>query len=223
MKRKVLRVLAGALAFGTAFCTAMGVSTLKVSAETEYEYDDLNRLTEERHDDGTVILYSYDANGNLLDVEVKDGHDEGDPDESSDQNPDKDLNGSFGGNGGEKGGAGLGNNGKSDEGSSTGNTGNDGNGKNGNGQESAAGNHGENGTKDLSEGSREEIGGSSLENSSGQEETGKEGAFGNDGGNRMHIAKILTALVVLTAALSGGIFAWKRRKKNEEGEGEKRE
>lgn len=218
MKRKILRVLAGALAFSAAFCSAMGASALKVSAETEYEYDDLNRLTEERHDDGTVILYSYDANGNLLDVEVKDGSDKEGPDEGSDQNPDKDANGSSGGNGGDKEGAGLGSNGKGGAGSSTGNTGNDGNGAAGNGQENVSEIDGEDRTKDPSEGSWEGSGESGPQNSSGWEEAGKEGAFFNDGGSGTHIAKILTALAVLTAALSGGIFAWKKKKENEEGE-----
>ena len=95
MKKKALRVLAGALGLGIVFYAAMGASALKVYAETEYEYDDLNRLTKERHDDGTVIYYSYDSNGNLLDVRIEDSNDteNENPDETPDKTPD---NGSFG-------------------------------------------------------------------------------------------------------------------------------
>ena len=222
MQKRVLKALAGVLGFGIVFCAAMGASALKVSAETEYEYDDLNRLTEERHDDGTVIYYSYDSNGNLLDVEVKDGNDAGseEPDKSSGENPVGNQNGNAGGQGGES----LGSNGNNSAVNNPRSTGNGGNGKTENGQENAEGNNGENNgenvTEGLSEGSQEGTGGSGSESGIGQEEAeGEEGISENDGGSGTSLAKVLTALFVLIAALSGGFFVWKKKKGNGEGEG----
>lgn len=38
--------------------------------EIEYEYDDLNRVVKATYPDGTVILYEYDKNGNMLHTTV---------------------------------------------------------------------------------------------------------------------------------------------------------
>lgn len=219
MKRKVLRVLAGIGGLGIAFCIALGTSAVAVFAETEYEYDDLNRLTEERHDDGTVIYYSYDANGNLLDVEVKDGSDTENekPDEGSDQN----SGGNQSDNAGGQEGTDLGNSGNHDGERNPEHIGKGENGKSegsrsDSGQENASEDRGENGIKDPSEDSREGTGGSGFE--SGVEDEKAEGASENPDRSGSVIAKALTVLVVLIAAVSGGIFIWKRRKKNEKGE-----
>ncbi len=218
MKRKVLRVLAGIGELGIAFCIALGTSAVAVFAETEYEYDDLNRLTEERHDDGTVIYYSYDANGNLLDVEVKDGSDTENekPDEGSDQNSGGNFGGNQSDNAGGQEGTDLGNSGSHDGERNLEDIGKDENGKSESGRENASENRGENGIKDPSEDSREGTGGSGFE--SGVEDEKAEGASENPDRSGSVIAKALTALVVLIAAVSGGIFIWKRRKKNEKGE-----
>lgn len=229
MKRKVLRGFAILLGSGVVFCTAFGVQSVKVFAETEYEYDDLNRLTEERHDDGTVIYYRYDSNGNLLDVEVKDGNNEKDeePDNNSDKNPGKDQNGNFDKNQdintGSQEGSGLGNSENDQANKRPENAENDRIVRMENGSDNAAGNNGETGTKNLTQGSQDGIGENDGESSFGQEEAGEKDAFGNNGGNKTVIAKVLTALVILTAALFGGSFIWKKRKGNEEGDGEKRE
>lgn len=214
MKKKVLKVLTGIGGLGIAFCIALGTSAVAVSAETEYEYDDLNRLTEERHDDGTVIYYSYDANGNLLDVEVKDGNDTENkkPDEGSDQNSGGNQNNNAGGQGG----ADLGNGGNHDGERNPEDIGKGENGKSDSGQENVSEDYGENGIKDPSEDSREGTGGNGFESGVGDEKA--EGVSENSGGRGAVIAKALTALVVLIAAVSGGIFIWKRRKKNEKGE-----
>ena len=45
------------------------VNPVSVDAET-YEYDDLNRLTKIIYDDGSVVTYSYDKNGNILDTDL---------------------------------------------------------------------------------------------------------------------------------------------------------
>lgn len=211
MKKKVLKVLTGIGGLGIAFCIALGTSAVAVSAETEYEYDDLNRLTEERHDDGTVIYYSYDANGNLLDVEVKDGNDTENkkPDEGSDQNSGGNQNNNAGGQGG----ADLGNGGNHDGERNLEDIGKGDTGKSESGQENASENREENGIKDPSENSREGTGGSGFGSGVGDEKA--EGASENSGGSGAVIAKALTALVVLIAAISGGIFVWKKKKSTE--------
>lgn len=224
MKKKALRVLAGALGLGIVFYAAMGASALKVYAETEYEYDDLNRLTKERHDDGTVIYYSYDSNGNLLDVRIEDSNDteNENPDETPDKTPD---NGSFGNtdkNAGDKGGTDSENSGNNDAENRPGTTGNDETGKAESDGENVGGHGGDNKTKDLSLEGQEENGKSGAEDSFGQEKT-EEGISGNDGGNGTAASKALAALIVVAAALSGGIFAWKKKQGNKEGEGKKRE
>lgn len=218
MKKRGLKVLTGALGFSIVFCAAMGASALKVSAETEYEYDDLNRLTEERHDDGTVIYYSYDANGNLLDVEVKDGNDaeNKDPDESSGKNPGGNQNGNAAGQGGES----LGSNEKHDRKNNSESSGNGGTYSVESGQESAAGNSGENSgfnqTEGLSKGAQEGTGGNGSESGIGQEEAeGEKSISENDNGSRTVAAKVLTALIVSIAALFGGLFVWKKKKTTE--------
>lgn len=223
MKRKVLRVLAGIGGLGIAFCIALGTSAVAVFAETEYEYDDLNRLTEERHDDGTVIYYSYDANGNLLDVEVKDGSDTENekPDEGSDHNSGGNFGGNQSDNAGGQEGTDLGNSGNHDGERNPEHIGNGENGKSegsrsDSGQENASENREENGIKDPSENSREGTGGSGFGSGVGDEKA--EGASENPDGSGSVIAKALTVLVVLIAAVSRGIFIWKRRKKNEKGE-----
>lgn len=211
MKKKALKVLTGIGGLGIAFCIALGTSAVAVFAETEYEYDDLNRLTEERHDDGTVIYYSYDANGNLLDVEVKDGSDTENekPDEGSDQNP----GGNQSDNAGGQEGTDLGNSGSHDGERNLEDIGKDENGKSESGRENASENRGENGIKDPSEDSREGTGGSGFE--SGVEDEKAEGASENPDRSGSVIAKALTALVVLIAAVSGGIFVWKKKKSAE--------
>lgn len=193
MKKRGIKVLTGVLGFGIVFCAAMGASALKVSAETEYEYDDLNRLTEERHDDGTVIYYSYDANGNLLDVEVKDGNDaeNKDPNESSGENPGGNQNGNAGGQGGES----LGSNEKHDRKNNPESSGNGGTYSTENGQEGTGGNGSESGI--------------------GQEEAEGEEDISENGGSRTVSAKVLPALIVPIAALSGGFFVWKKKKTTE--------
>ena len=45
------------------------VNPVFVNAET-YEYDDLNRLTKIIYDDGSVVTYSYDKNGNMLNTDL---------------------------------------------------------------------------------------------------------------------------------------------------------
>lgn len=216
MKRKGLRVLAGIGGLGIAFCIALGMSAVAVSAETEYEYDDLNRLTEERHDDGTVIYYSYDANGNLLDVEVKDGSDTENekPYEGSDQNSGGNQSDNTGGQEGTD----LGNSGSHDGERNLEDIGKGENGKSegsrsDSGQKNASENREENRIKDPSENSREGTGGSGFE--SGVENEKAEGASENPGGSGSVIARALTVLVVLIAAVSGGIFVWKKKKSTE--------
>lgn len=218
MKKKVLKVLTGIGGLGIAFCIALGTSAVEASAETEYEYDDLNRLTEERHDDGTVIYYSYDANGNLLDVEVKDGNDTENekPDEGSDQNSGGNSGGNQNDNAGGQGGTDLGSSGNHDGERNLEDIGKGENGKSESGRGNASEDRGENRIKDPSEDNREGTGGSGFESGVGDEKA--EGASENSGGRGAVIAKALTALVVLIAAVSGGIFIWKRRKKNEKGE-----
>lgn len=218
MKKKALKVLTGIGGLGIAFCIALGTSAVAVFAETEYEYDDLNRLTEERHDDGTVIYYSYDANGNLLDVEVKDGSDTENekPDEGSDHNSGGNFGGNQSDNAGGQEGTDLGNSGNHDGERNPEHIGKGENGKSESGRENASENRGENGIKDPSEDSREGTGGSGFE--SGVEDEKAEGASENPDRSGSVIARALTALVVLIAAVSGGIFIWKRRKKNEKGE-----
>lgn len=211
MKKKALKVLTGIGGLSIAFCIALGTSAVAVSAETEYEYDDLNRLTEERHDDGTVIYYSYDANGNLLDVEVKDGSDTENekPDEGSDQNP----GGNQSDNAGGQEGTDLGNSGNHDGERNPEHIGKGENGKSESGRENASEDRGENGIKDPSEDSREGTGGSGFE--SGVEDEKAEGASENPDRSGSVIAKALTALIVLIAAVSGGIFVWKKKKSTE--------
>lgn len=193
MKKRGIKVLTGVLGFGIVFCAAIGALALKVSAETEYEYDDLNRLTEERHDDGTVIYYSYDANGNLLDVEVKDGNDaeNKDPNESSGENPGGNQNGNAGGQGGES----LGSNEKHDRKNNPESSGNGGTYSTENGQEGTGGNGSESGI--------------------GQEEAEGKEDISENGGSRTVSAKVLPALIVPIAALSGGFFVWKKKKTTE--------
>lgn len=217
MKKRGIKVLTGVLGFGIVFCAAIGALALKVSAETEYEYDDLNRLTEERHDDGTVIYYSYDANGNLLDVEVKDGNDaeNKDPNESSGENPGGNQNGNAGGQGGES----LGSNEKHDRKNNPESSGNGGTYSTENGQESAAENgrenNGLNQTEDVSKGTQEGTGGNGSESGIGQEEAEGEEDISENGGSRTVSAKVLPALIVPIAALSGGFFVWKKKKTTE--------
>ena len=44
-------------------------SSLVVDAET-YEYDALNRVIKVSYEDGSYVEYEYDANGNILNIEV---------------------------------------------------------------------------------------------------------------------------------------------------------
>ncbi len=215
MKKKALKVLTGIGGLGIAFCIALGTSAVAVFAETEYEYDDLNRLTEERHDDGTVIYYSYDANGNLLDVEVKDGSDTENekPDEGSDQNSGGNSGGNQSDNAGGQEGTDLGNSGSHDGERNPEDVGKGDIGKSESGRENALEDRGENGIKDPSEDSREGTGGSGFESGVGDEKA--EGASENPDGSGSVIAKALTVLVVLIAAISGGIFVWKKKKSTE--------
>lgn len=220
MKKKALKVLTGIGGLGIAFCIVLATSAVEASAETEYEYDDLNRLTEERHDDGTVIYYSYDANGNLLDVEVKDGNDTENekPDEGSDQNSGGNSGGNQNDNAGGQGGADLGSSGNHDGESNPEDIGKGENGKSEgdkseSGRENASEARGENGIKDPSEDSREGTGGSGFESGVGDEKA--EGVSQNPDGSGSVIARALTALVVLIAAISGGIFVWKKKKSTE--------
>jgi YD repeat-containing protein len=41
-----------------------------ISADIDYEYDELNRLTVVRYSNGDVMRYSYDEAGNILSVEM---------------------------------------------------------------------------------------------------------------------------------------------------------
>lgn len=211
MKKKALKVLTGIGGLGIAFCIALGTSAVAVFAETEYEYDDLNRLTEERHDDGTVIYYSYDANGNLLDIEVKDGNDTENkkPDEGSDQN----SGGNQSDNAGGQEGTDLGNSGNHDGERNLEDIGKGENGKSESGRENASEDRGENRIKDPSEDNREGTGGSGFESGVGDEKA--EGTSENLDRSGSVIAKALTVLVVLIAAISGGIFVWKKKKSTE--------
>lgn len=50
------------------------LTTNSVFAETQYEYDDLDRVTKDERDDGTVVYYKYDGNGNLTSVVVEENN-----------------------------------------------------------------------------------------------------------------------------------------------------
>ena len=109
-------------------------------------------------------------------------------------------------NAGGQGGADLGNGGNHDGERNPEDIGKGDTGKSESGQENASENREENGIKDPSENSREGTG-------VGDEKA--EGASENSGGSGAVIAKALTALVVLIAAISGGIFVWKKKKSTE--------
>ena len=78
-------------------------SPLKAEAE-EYEYDELNRVKKVIYDDGSYVEYTYDKNGNILNIVVFDAAEDeteepgesvesggqGESDESKDADPSED-------------------------------------------------------------------------------------------------------------------------------------
>jgi YD repeat-containing protein len=57
-------VLVGVLCFAVAWSSP-------ALSSTQYDYDSLNRLVKATYDDGTIITYTYDANGNRLTSSVE--------------------------------------------------------------------------------------------------------------------------------------------------------
>lgn len=224
MKKRTLKVLTGIGGLGIAFCIAMGTSAVTVSAETEYEYDDLNRLTEERHDDGTVIYYSYDANGNLLDVEIKDGSEGdretpgGDRDADKGQGAGGDTGNSLGGNSQNTGNntgsiKDSGNGAKSGSAKAEGGNMRTGIGNTGEGNGNA-GENGEDPAWNLMDEDSKGAEGKSGEDDSLQAGTDGDGISGTNGDGKATAVKAAIILAFLTAA-SGGVFLWKKKKNKE--------
>lgn len=207
MKKRVLKMIIGILGFAMVFGAVFGTLSIEVSAETEYEYDDLNRLTKERHDDGTVIYYSYDSNGNLLEVKI--GGESGTGNERADEGQAGSRNETPNGNRTGETDSGLGGEVLEKGGSNITEK----------GLENAVENNGEdNGgsqTGYLQENVREGIGEIASESISGGEKAGEGDVFENKDGNGTVIAKLLAVLAALTAASFGGVFAWKKRKSDE--------
>lgn len=67
------------------------MKTISIHA-ADYEYDDLGRVTKTVYEDGSSVTYTYDANGNIVEMKVdaEDGDDRGDEEEQEDKNGQED-------------------------------------------------------------------------------------------------------------------------------------
>lgn len=69
------------------------LKTIQVHA-ADYEYDDLGRVTRTVYEDGSSVTYTYDANGNIVEIKVdeEDHADDEDNADNSDENKDDENN-----------------------------------------------------------------------------------------------------------------------------------
>lgn len=88
------------LLFAVLIC--IGISFAKISSAAEYKYDKINRVIQVTYEDGSYVVYTYDANGNIESVRVfnenqSDNKDDNKSDDNNgDDNSGDDNNGSDG-------------------------------------------------------------------------------------------------------------------------------
>lgn len=66
--RSILFAAMGVLLVSGSMCGAVTAAEQTEKAEVQYSYDSLGRVVRAVYPDGKIIIYSYDANGNLLEA-----------------------------------------------------------------------------------------------------------------------------------------------------------